>query len=39
MLGGEPMLERCAGCGQYVAVDGSISLECACEPEYEDLED
>ena len=33
-LDGEPMLERCrGGCGALVAIDGSDSEDCECEPE------
>ncbi len=35
-LGGEPMLDRCHGCGQLVPVDGSDSGDCECEPDYDD---
>jgi hypothetical protein len=39
-LGGESMLERCAGgCGGLVATDGSDNHDCRCDPvEYEDEE-
>jgi len=38
-LDGEPMLERChGGCGALVAIDGSDSEDCECEPEEWDEE-
>lgn len=39
-MDGEPMLERCrGGCGALVAIDGSDSEDCDCEPADEDWED
>lgn len=37
--GSTPMLEKCSGCGQLVACDGSNNDDCDCEPEYDDESD
>lgn len=36
---GEPMLERCRGCGAYVAADGSDNENCECDPTESDWDE
>lgn len=34
-----PVLTRCNGCNQLVALDGSDNGACVCEPDYDDGKD
>ena len=39
LMGGMPMYQRCQGCGEYVAIDGSDNDDCVCEPDYEEFDE
>lgn len=39
-MSGEPMLKLCpGGCGMFVAIDGSDSDDCLCDPDCDDREE